>query len=156
RIRRYVTPADINGSGGVFQWNPGQRGVNRGSDFWGRVEFNSYFRPPGLPGSINFTTVPPPAGSAPIGAIAFGNWHLSTGAVTNWTVGTKYATNPAYNPPPPTLPGLLQGAWDVTNNPTHGFESYRFPNQAYAGPFTPQGVGGVPIDVPGTNGVPDA
>ena len=64
--------------------------------------------------------------------------------------------NPASATPPPYWP-------DLTNNPLHGFESYRFPSQNYSSntnapgpllpiagnptPFTPQRIGGVPADL---------
>ena len=57
RMRRFVTPADINGTGRVLSGTalppgpPGQHDV--GADQWGRVGLYSYFRPPGLPGQVN-------------------------------------------------------------------------------------------------------
>ena len=47
-MRRWLTPADINGTGRVRQWQKTQGGPDRGGDTLGRVEFQSYFRPPGL------------------------------------------------------------------------------------------------------------
>ena len=47
------------------------------------------------------------------------------------------------------LPAYLP---DLTNNPTHGFEAGRFPNQTYYSAttgtftFTPQNIGGSPVD----------
>jgi hypothetical protein len=128
RMRRWLTPADINGTGTVGQWQVGPGAPNRGPDAYGRVEFTSYFRPPGSPGVINTTsTTPPGLGQSPNGAIGFGTW--LNGQLTPWGAGS------AYQP-------------DVTNNFTHGFESFRFPNQNYnaANGFTPQRLGGVPID----------
>ena len=49
----WVTPADINGTGAVNSWYSGVRTINQGPDMFGRVEFNSYFRPPGGPGVIS-------------------------------------------------------------------------------------------------------
>ena len=76
RIRRWLTPADINGTGSVTTWNPAATAPNRGADVLGRVEFTSYFRPPGAPGVIN-TNYTATAGVAtasnglPLGAIYF-------------------------------------------------------------------------------------
>ena len=67
RMRRYVAPADINGTGRVLQWNNGNyTGTSLGSsdvgaDQWGRVVYYSYFRPPGLPGQV----LPTPPGPSP-------------------------------------------------------------------------------------------
>ena len=49
RMRRYVTPGDINGTGSVTPWTTG---TAAGADPLGRVLFYSYYRPPGSPGSI--------------------------------------------------------------------------------------------------------
>ena len=61
RLRRYVTPGDINGTGRIKQWDGvnTQTGPDAGGDQWGRVEYSSYFRPPGLPGLVT----PPTGGS---------------------------------------------------------------------------------------------
>jgi len=54
RMRRFLTPVDLNGSGTVVRWNArGAGGANSGPDYWGRVEYRGYYRPPGLPGRIN-------------------------------------------------------------------------------------------------------
>ena len=146
RMRRWLAPADINGTGRVRQWQITQGGPDRGGDSFGRVEYQSYFRPPGSPGVLNTTTntTTPQTGSSMNGVISYGSW--SGGAATAWTSGTQYQP-------------------DVTNNALHGFESFRFPNQTYAanstnaytvtmtnpsnntpGSFTPQSNGGVPVD----------
>ena len=58
RMRRYLAPADINGTGHVLQWNNTQYATGSlssydlGGDQWGRVVYYSYFRPPGLPGQV--------------------------------------------------------------------------------------------------------
>ncbi len=106
RMRRWLTPADINGTGTVTQWNAGSSPVAHGPDQHGRVEFYSYFRPPGLPGVLNYNPFPAA---------------YRSGAVT-----ISYpASGTAYLP-------------DQTNNPTHGFESFRFPSQNYtANPNAP-------------------
>jgi hypothetical protein len=133
RIRRWLTPADINGTGRVHQWNVAAGGPDRGGDPYGRVEYQSYFRPAGAPGAIETN-----------GVITFGT--INAGVSTAWTSGASYVP-------------------DVTNNLTHGFESFRYPNQTYMPPgFTPQNVGGAPSGgstVPatenvGANGAPTA
>ncbi len=59
RMRRFVTPVDINGSGRVAQFTDTvssgiiRRGSNLGPDNYGRVQFSSYFRPAGSPGVIS-------------------------------------------------------------------------------------------------------
>ena len=52
RMRRWVTPADINGTGSVYAVRTlgSRRREQSGSDAFGRVEFTSYFRPPGRRG----------------------------------------------------------------------------------------------------------
>ena len=52
RMRRYVTPADINGTGSVLPWTQSAAGAAAGADPLGRVNFFSYYRPPGSPGSV--------------------------------------------------------------------------------------------------------
>ncbi len=59
RIRRFVTPIDLDGNGRVITFNshsesasgPGKnsRLQQNGADLWGRVSFFSYFRPAGMP-----------------------------------------------------------------------------------------------------------
>ena len=131
RLRRYVTPGDINGTGRIVQWDGvNQRsGPNAGADQWGRVEYSSYFRPPGLPGLVT-----PSEGARP-GAVVF-----------PWTNNEAYPTTMVTNvisTPAPTPPS--------NSNPLHGFEAQRFPNLNYlaTGPtrITPQLAGGVPIDL---------
>ncbi len=163
RMRRWLAPADINGTGSVTTWNQGARSRPLGGDLLGRVEFSSYFRPPGSPGVIttNYTY----------------NEVLHTFASTNGNIlgaisfPTGVALDPFYTSgPDPAVTALTTPAYlpDMTSNPFHGFESFRFPNQAYAanpnaypnaafpvtgnpsnntvGSFTPQTVGGVPVD----------
>jgi hypothetical protein len=110
RMRRWLTPADINGTGRVHQWLVTAGGPDRGGDAFGRVEFQSYFRPPGSPGVINISTsaVTPATGAYVNGAIGYGNF--ATGVPTAWASGSQYQP-------------------DVTNNPLHGFESFRFPTR---------------------------
>ncbi len=54
RMRRFVTPIDINGTGRVQTW--GRHPATRGPDNFGRVQFFSYFRPAGSAGAINVTS----------------------------------------------------------------------------------------------------
>ena len=50
RMRRFVTPVDVDGSGRVVRWN--QWNNSLGPDRFGRVGFLNYFRPPGSPGIV--------------------------------------------------------------------------------------------------------
>jgi hypothetical protein len=129
RMRRYVTPADVNGTGRVFQWNGATAApMDLGNDQWGRVQFFSYYRPPGLPGWVE-----PSSGAAP-GTVQF----------SQWTSGFVYPTSIVSNSPTLTTPApnLYHN-----NNPLHGFLSWLYPNLTYGGPFTPQRVGGAPFDL---------
>ncbi|MGP0070210.1 MAG: hypothetical protein ACLQGP_42250 [Isosphaeraceae bacterium] len=132
RWRRFVTPADINGTGSVKTWGSSS---NLGADNFGRVQFSSYFRPAGVAGAINTTTQQAsPTTESYDGAIGYGTW--SSGALTLWGSGTSPTT---YVP-------------DVTNNPLHGYEWYKLPTQfqvpgvapAYTKNTNPQTYGGMP------------
>jgi hypothetical protein len=130
RMRRWLTPADINGTGAVSQWNPGAAArVNNGADLFGRVEFFSYFRPPGAAGFVNYE----------IGNTFPSGYRWGAVSISYPTSGTPYVP-------------------DTTNNPLHNFEAFRFPSQNYAangnapgpnapGAFTPQRIGGMPLDL---------
>jgi len=134
RLRRYVTPGDINGTGRIRQWNAFPTwtkgaGPDAGGDQWGRVEYYSYFRPPGLPGVVAPT---PPGSSGP----------LTTPVAFPWTNTEPYPTTMVTNNPAPPNP-------PSNSNPLHGLESQRFPNLNYPSTGTswnPQHAGGVPID----------
>jgi large repetitive protein len=147
RMRRWVTPADINGTGSVTTWTAGGAAPNRGPDAVGRVEFTSYFRPPGAPGviSTNYTLIPPAQPGIPravgdgLGTVQF------PGSSTNYYVD-------GYNPAGITVNeggALYAYVPDMTSNPLHGLEQGRFPNQAYvAGSgLTPQRSGGSPAGI---------
>jgi hypothetical protein len=108
RMRRFVTPVDIDGSGHVVQW-PGSSSTRYGTDSFGRVAFLSYFRPAGLPSRINFS-------SAALPVLPF----------------DAASGDPAI---------------DTTNNPLHGYDSYRFPFRANA-TRNSQRVGGMPVNTP--------
>jgi hypothetical protein len=150
RMRRFVTPVDINGTGSVQMWNGSS---TKGYDNFGRVQFSSYFRPAGGAAPINITTTASsPAGAYPYGAITppvlvptptspappFGPGTWSAGSLTPWSAGTTYVP-------------------DVTNNPLHSYEFYKFPNQLLQVPgtptappstlpsYNPQRLGGTPI-----------
>ena len=164
RMRRWLTPADINGTGSVSTWSPAATAPNRGADALGRVEFTSYFRPPGAPGVINTNyTVAAATGDVTssngfaLGSISFPS---STPANPNpfYTGGPAneapalIAASPTVAPTPLVSPAYLP---DLTNNPLHSFESFRIPNQAYNPPgnptpppiFMPQQLGGAPTDL---------
>ncbi len=148
RMRRFVTPADINGTGRVQTWGSSR---DYGPDNFGRVQFSSYFRPAGSAGQINITTpfplaatptTPTSTGSEyPYGAITPG----SNGPYSTWSSGvpTALVAGSTYIP-------------DVTNNVLHGYEQYKIPNRfqvpgatpPYLGTinYTPSGIGGMPID----------
>ena len=137
RLRRYVTPADINGTGRVLQYNNGNysgtalANSDVGADQWGRVVYYSYFRPPGLPGQVT----PTPPGTSPSS--------LTTPVIFPWTSGEAYPITMLTN----VTTGALAGSLLEDNNPLHGFEAQRFPNLNYtAGSFIPQRAGGVPFD----------
>lgn len=98
RIRRFVTPTDINGSGRVTRFN--SRGSSdSGGDAWGRVEYRGYFRPPGLPGQIDPTS----------------------GLITYWTASRAY---PNLN----VIQTNVTAGSAHNNNMLHGYESFLIPN----------------------------
>ncbi len=47
RMRRFVTPVDIDGSGLALRWGVSWPTGDVGADAFGRVDFAGYFRPPG-------------------------------------------------------------------------------------------------------------
>ncbi len=118
RIRRFVTPMDINGTGFVTAWRGGRLGgggggpSSNGYDAFGRVQFSSYYRPAGSPGVINYSG----AAGGNVGSIIY-----------PWASGANYAP-------------------DLTNNLLHGFESFRFPYVGSGG--RAQSMGGAPYDFP--------
>ena len=143
RIRRYVTPADINGTGRVLQYNNGNYSTTPlangttplansdvGADQWGRVVYYSYFRPPGLPGQVT----PTPPGTSPSS--------FTTPVIFPWTSGEAYPNTLLTN----VTTGALAGSLVEDNNPLHGFDAQRFPNLNYTVSFIPQRAGGVPFD----------
>jgi large repetitive protein len=157
RMRRWVVPADINGTGSVGTYNGRANPTYHGADSFGRVEFDSYFRPPGSPGVIssNYTggVVQTPTG-APLGAIVFPG--------TTAGVEDVFYTSTPSNQSPAMPAALVNPAYipDLTNNPLHGYESYRLPDQGYAAgtpyslgppiqqlvlPFYPPLSGGMPV-----------
>ena len=121
RMRRYVTPGDINGTGSVVTWTSGKAA---GADPLGRVLFYSYYRPPGSPGSIasSPSTATPPPTIGTLGAIYY---------PSNATGNNFFYTNGPNNNPVPPAPGsaLAYPTYlpDVTNNPLHAFEFFRLP-----------------------------
>ena len=125
RMRRYVTPADINGTGSVVNFTNSKAS---GADSLGRVLHYSYFRPPGTPGSIATSPTTPPGGTIPttvgtIGAIYYPYPFSATGTNYFYTQGPN--NNPNNNLlPTATLEPYLP---DVTNNPLHAFEFFKLP-----------------------------
>ena len=135
RMRRFVTPVDIDGSGRALQWGvPWPAGdvgaADVGADAFGRVDFAGYFRPPGAPGLIS---VDPGNGAAP-GTVVYPSANNDL----------FYTSGP--NPANLTFPSYLP---DVTNNPLHGFEAAKNPNLAGAN-------GGMPADENVAEGIPGA
>ena len=134
RLRRYVTPGDINGTGRIVQWDgvnttgpapmpaATSGGVSSTPATSGRPACRDWSRPP--PGTTAHTTRSPSPGRVPKPIRP--PWSRTT-----WP-------NPAPTPP-------------SNSNPLHGFEAQRFPNLNYppASPnsFNPQRAGGVPIDL---------
>jgi len=166
RMRRYVNPADINGTGRVAQWNTTAsatgvivRGPNLGADNFGRVQFSSYFRPAGDPGMIGvkytynsaLQTITP-APNTTLGAIYYPtNPPLSPDP---FYTGVPNPINPVGTTPNPAASAYASYLPDQTNNPFHGFESYKLPN-LFQNPgatafnqvnYSTQGMGGMPID----------
>ncbi len=134
RMRRFITPMDVNGSGGVVQWRGGGGGGGKGADQWGRVAYQGYFRPPGLPGQVDPTT----------GAVSF-----------PWTSGQNY-------PLGRVAQATVAAATAHNNNMLHGYESALFPNTmgrpqssggapAYVDGTSP-GALGLPTKLPSYNG----
>jgi hypothetical protein len=136
RMRRFVTPVDIDGSGRVLRWGVAWPAGDVGADGFGRVDFADYFRPPGAPGVIGIA-----ADSATPGAIAY----PSAKNDLFYTAGP----NPAKLAYPSYLP-------DLTNNPLHGFEVAKNPNlPGPNGVYAPQANGGMPADENVAQGIPD-
>ena len=164
RMRRWVVPADINGTGTVATWNSSPSSlVNRGADGYGRVEFNSYFRPPGSAGVVSsqYTVNGMTGAITSVNGSTLGAIYYPQNVTTNSTAAANnnsyyYQSGPmasaaginSTNSPPaggPSYPYLP----DLTSNPTHSLEAGRFPNQTYTGtnPYTPQNVGGSPVGI---------
>src|SRR5262249_11478575 len=78
RFRRFVTPMDINGTGDINTFGTqNAAGNNFGPDLLGRVEYTSYYRPPGSPGvlsifpTINGYTPPANNGGSVLGQVYY-------------------------------------------------------------------------------------
>ena len=124
-MRRYVTPADINGTGSVTPWT---NGTAAGADPLGRVLHRSYYRPPGTPGSIATSPSTPVGGTLPATVGNLGAIYYPSSSTT----GTNffYTQGPNNNPiPAPPATALVYPAYlpDVTNNPLHAFEFFKLP-----------------------------
>ena len=116
-----------------------------------RARSTSITRSTSATGTPTYTGVPTAANGTTLGAIVFplsptgttgdpfytsspSNQYPAAPTTTTVAPFTPYAQNPTYVP-------------DLTNNPLHSFESFRFPNQNYPGftpSFTPQQLGGSP------------
>ena len=126
-MRRFVTPLDIDGMGGVGMWTTATGPPSdTGADNYGRVQFFGYNRPAGVAGAINITQ------GNNYGAIGYGTWN--DGTLTPWQAGTTYQP-------------------DVTNNPFHGYEFSKLPNLFQVAGAVADGTnpnvplaGGMPID----------
>ena len=98
RMRRYVTPADINGTGSVVTLDE-HADRPRGPTPLAGSNFYSYYRPPGSPGSVASylpTTATPPA---TLGAI----YYPSNATGNNFF----YTNGPNNNPAPPAPASAL-------------------------------------------------
>ena len=97
------------------------------------MNFYSYYRPPGSPGSIasSPSTATPPSTIGTLGAIYY---------PSNATGNNFFYTNGPNNNPVPPAPGsaLAYPTYlpDVTNNPLHAFEFFRLPPIATGGTTT--------------------
>ena len=137
RMRRFVTPVDIDGSGRVLRWGVPWPRAMLGPTPSGGSNFAGYFRPPGAPGLISVAL---DGGAAP-GTIVYPSAQNDL----------FYTSGP--NPANLTFPSYLP---DVTNNPLHGFEAAKNPNLPDAnGNYSPQDIGGMPADQNLAAGIPD-
>ena len=139
RMRRFVTPVNIDGSGRVLRWNVSWPAGDIGADAFGRVDFAGYFRPPGSPGVIGLASA---TGGATPGAVVYPS--ASDNRFYSCGLNPANLTFPSYLP-------------DVTNNPLHGFEAAKNPNLPDpSGNFSPQLNGGMPADQNLVSGIPQA
>ena len=137
RYRRFVTPADIDGTGRINPWTTSAESLSgattgtmniasRGADPFGRLLFSSYYRPPGAPGVLNTIYTAPTVQGTTYSALHGG----TLGAI-------MYPPNVEFyngGPLPPVASGgtytPIPGNYlpDMSNNPLHGFESFKIPN----------------------------
>jgi hypothetical protein len=116
RIRRFLVPVDVAGTGRVMDWSspgaanqPGNASTlpavdfGNGYDNFGRVGFFRYFRPPGVPGQVAPTPFTPPGYPGPSYSVINSPANL-VNATPPYTT-----TNQAYN----------------NTNAYHGYESWR-------------------------------
>ena len=117
--------------------DPGRTAKAAGADPLGRVNFFSYYRPPGSPGSVASypaATATPPA---TLGAI----YYPSNATGNNFF----YTNGPNNNPAPPAPASALAYPTflpDVTNNPLHAFEFFRLPPIVTEGTTTGHTISG--------------
>ncbi len=94
----------------------------------GRVEFSSYFRPPGSPGVITSAYTPNSATGVPTSFSGVGMGTIQFPDTGNPAIYTSFGYNPA------NITATEDGEQyaylpDTNSNPTHALESGRFPNQ---------------------------
>ncbi|WP_165071677.1 hypothetical protein [Paludisphaera rhizosphaerae] len=128
RMRRFLAPIDVNGTGLVTRFNSrsgggGARNNNLGGDYWGRVEYRGYFRPPGLPGQVDPST----------GVISY-----------PWSPGDPFPRSRASE-------ATVTSKTATDNNILHSYDSFLFPNTR----GTPQRSGGMLAYADLTNGQVD-
>ncbi|MDR3620331.1 MAG: hypothetical protein P4L85_13355 [Paludisphaera borealis] len=130
RARRFVTPVDLAGDGRVAQY--GTLDGSRGNDAYGRVAYQKYFRPPGIPvatvGGVSVPTVPittTVAGAPPAYDVTTNPFHGYESHRNPSIAGVDWATALLYAASPTTLDGTgaANTAVDPYNNqplPTSG------------------------------------
>ena len=145
RMRRYVTPADINGTGSIRQYDgqhskSGPNLAPTSGDAWNTTAISG---PPACPGRCLRRPLQgafPPRRLVPLAQL------------------DQYRAVPDHGgveraPPTGTTSSIVND-----NNPLHGFEAFRFPNMNYVtGSFNAQSVGGIPVDLnklPGNANLP--
>ncbi len=142
RIRRWVTPADINGTGAIRTWNatgsagPGPTSAPTPS---AASSFTATSGRPASRGDQRQLHAAADAGHVDLGPYPRVTEH-DAGAIYYSVVGERRLLQRAV--PPATAAPTAATAWparilppDVTNNPLHGFESFKVPNlgTAYGG-----------------------
>ena len=135
RMRRFVTPVDIDGSGRALRWGVPWPAGDVGADELRAGRLRRLFPTPRRPGAHQRRTRR--RGDTRHDRLSLGQHDLF------------YTSGP--NPANLTFPSYLP---DVTNNPLHGFEAAKNPN--LPGGYAPQDNGGMPADENVAEGIPDA